>query len=321
MVSVCGELSSSSWNEKVSMKPNLNIPDLSIIVLNFNRLSETRFTIEHLIDLKKQRPCIEIIAVDNASSDSTWEYLNEKKDLVRIIRMSSNSGIEAINQACMKASSRYLMVLDDDSHPVDAECLDRIVETFDENKNVGVIACRIESGSGKRVREWHLPDNDVCVPSPAFIGCGFAIRRDLFRQTGWFPKEFFLYQNEIETSIQVKLAGFEIFFDPLCRVIHRFVPAGRTNARRVFYPTRNSLWLIRKYFDFPESLYLIAGRIVFGFIRAFEGREFRVYVRSIKEGFSPDVNKRILKGRELEYASVLFKQNSIFHHLLRRIVR
>lgn len=289
--------------------------DLSIIVLNYNRADETRKTIEHLRNLGKELPNIEIIAVDNASSDGTWDYLKSVSHDVRIMKMASNIGIEAINRACEKASSRYLMVIDDDSHPVDASCLERIICTLDKNKKIGIIACRIESGSGKRVREWHIPDSDLFGPSPAFIGCGFAIRKDLFRRSGWFPKEFFLYQNELDTAIKARLAGFDIVFDPDCRVVHRFVPAGRTNARRVFYPTRNSLWLIRKYFGFPLSSYLCLGRAVFGLIRAIEGREFRAYLDAIREGFGVEVDKKRLTGDEKNIVAVLFRQNSIFHHL------
>lgn len=293
-------------------------PLLSIVVLNFNRVKETAFTIEHLIYLKSLKPDIEIIAVDNASSDETWEYLEKKTDHVKIMRMPSNIGIEAINRACVKALGEYVLVLDDDSHPVDRACLDRIIQLFDSEGNIGAIACRIESASGKRVREWHLPDNDEYCQSPAFIGCGFAIRKKLFERTGFFPADFFLYQNEIEVAIRIRLAGYEIVFDPLCRVVHRFVPAGRTNARRIFYPTRNSIWLIRRYIDFPLSFYLLAGRMVFGFIRAVEGREFGVFFKAVKEGFNTGIRKRTLKGREICHASALLKQNSIFHHLYKR---
>jgi GT2 family glycosyltransferase len=212
---------------------------------------------------------------------------------------------------------KYILVLDDDSHPVDAACLDRITELLDSDMKVGAVACRIESASGKRVMEWHLPDTDEYGPSPAFIGCGFAIRKNLFERIGFFPSDFFLYQNEIEVAIRLRLEGYETVFDPSCRVVHRFVPSGRTNARRVFYPTRNSLWLIRKYYDFPLSLYLIFCRIIFGFIRAVEGREFRTYFRAVSEGLNKDVRKMVLKGRERGFASVLLKQNSILNYLLR----
>ena len=109
-------------------------PLLSIVVLNFNRVKETAFTIEHLIYLKSLKPDIEIIAVDNASSDETWEYLEKKTDHVKIMRMPSNIGIEAINRACVKALGEYVLVLDDDSALFLAYCRNR-THTF----------CRIDS--------------------------------------------------------------------------------------------------------------------------------------------------------------------------------
>lgn len=292
-------------------------PSLSIIVLNYNRAKETAITLDRLLNLKSLRPEIEIIAVDNASSDGTWSFLRKNSDRIKIMRMSSNIGIMAINMACEQAAGRYILVLDDDSHPLDVACIDRITEIFEADAKVGIIACRIESSSGKRVREWHIPDSDEYGISPSFIGCGFAIRKDLFRRIGWFPADFFLYQNEIETSIMARLEGYEVVFDPSCRVVHRFVPAGRTNARRVFYPTRNSLWLIRKYFDFPSSLYLISGRVLFGFIRASEGREWFFLMKALREGLLKKIKRRTLKGSERKFANVLWCQNSIIHHVIK----
>lgn len=292
-------------------------PLLSIIVLNYNRAEETAITLENLFNLKSLRPDIEIIAVDNASSDGTWSFLKKNSGWIKAMRMKSNIGIKAINLACDRATGRYILVLDDDSHPLDVACIDRITEIFESDDKVGIIACRIESSSGKRVMEWHIPDSDEYGISPSFIGCGFAIRKNLFRRIGWFPADFFLYQNEIETSIMARLEGYEVVFDPSCRVVHRFVPAGRTNARRVFYPTRNSLWLIRKYFDFPSSVYLISGRILFGLIRALEGREGLLFMKALSEGLCKRIKRRTLKGPERKFANVLWRQNSIIHHVIK----
>jgi GT2 family glycosyltransferase len=62
---------------------------------------------------------------------------------------------------------------------------------------------------------WHLPISDTFCRSPFFIGCGFLIRRELFAKIGWYPDDFFLYQNEIDVSFQVRLQGYDIYYDPI----------------------------------------------------------------------------------------------------------
>jgi glycosyltransferase involved in cell wall biosynthesis len=50
---------------------------VSIVFLNFNRITETRITVKKLLECKKIDNTIEIIAVDNGSSDGTREFLTQ----------------------------------------------------------------------------------------------------------------------------------------------------------------------------------------------------------------------------------------------------
>jgi GT2 family glycosyltransferase len=217
------------------------IPKLSIVFLNYNRLTETRYTLAHLQQLIAGRSDIEVIAVDNGSTDGTRDFLQSQTQWVQVIFLANNTGIAGYNEGFKQAKGDYLLVLDDDSHPVDNTTLDRLIDRLDTHPEIGIVACRIENLNGELTSSWHLPKEDEPGESTAFVGCGFAIRRTLFEQIGWYPAEFFLYQNEIEVAIRVKRLQYQIYYDPACRVIHRQSPHGRSNWRRVYYPTRNTI--------------------------------------------------------------------------------
>lgn len=292
---------------------------LSIVFLNFNRLPETRRTVEHLRDLTAARPDIEVIAVDNASVDGTRKYLHSQQDWLRVLHMSNNSGIAGYNEGFKQARGDYILVLDDDSHPADELTLDGLIEHLDNHPKTGVVACRIESDEGQIIRTWHLPKSlENYSPSVAFVGCGFAIRRELFAKVGWYPAEFFLYQNEMEVAIRVRRLNYRIDYNPKCRVIHREAPRTRTKWRQVYYPTRNTIWLIRRYFPRPIGMYMIASRLCFGFVRAFQAREWRWYYKAVREGLGTPLEAEVL-SRELRHELRVFRrQNSVWHHLTRR---
>jgi len=230
--------------------------------------------------------------------------------------MSENLGIAGYNAGFKKARGQYILVLDDDSHPVNTETLDRLIECLDTCPQIGVVACRIESPQGEIVHTWHVPNSDEPCQSIAFVGCGFAIRRDLFEKIGWYPSEFFLYQNEVEVAIRVLQEQYEIHYDPRCRVVHRQSPQGRTNWRRVYYPTRNTIWIIRRYFPFPSAAYLIASRLCFGLIRALESREFRWYYKAVKEAFTFPITPQKLSPALRKQLGIFWRQNSVWHHLI-----
>ncbi len=298
-----------------------SVPKLSIVFLNYNRLHETRYTLEHLHQLLAARPQadIEVIAVDNNSHDGTGAYLETQHDWMQPILLDSNTGIAGYNHGFKQAKGEYILVLDDDSHPVDNRCLDRLIERLDNNPEIGAIACRIEDTQGNITHSWHLPQSEQPCPSLAFVGCGFAIRRELFAKVGWYPEEFFLYQNEIEVAIRVLCEQAQIYYDPECHVVHRQSPIGRGNWRRVYYPTRNTIWIIRRYCPFPIAAYFIASRLFFGLIRAVQTREWRWYFQAVKESFTAPIQRHILPPALRKRLRVFWQQNSVFHHFIEHL--
>jgi len=289
-------------------------PKLSIVFLNYNRLSETRYTLLQLKSL--ERHDIEIIAVDNGSTDGTREFLQTQQDWIRVVCLETNIGIAGYNVGFKQTYGKYLLVLDDDSHPVDNTTIDRVIQCLETSPEIGIIACRIESVRGEWLPSWHFPKQDVPGWSMAFVGCGFVIRRDLFEKIGWYPAEFFLYQNEIEVAIKVMCQNYKIFYDPNCRIVHRYSPIGRPHWRRVYYPTRNTIWLIRRYFPFPMAAYLIASRLILGFIRAVQAGELRWYYRAVKEAFQTPIERQILPAPLRKQLKRFWQHNSLLHQAL-----
>ena len=293
-------------------------PKLSIVFLNYNRLKETRYTLAKISHLIEHRNDIEVIAIDNGSQDGTGAFL-QTFSWVRVISLPTNTGIAGYNEGFKQTKGEYILVLDDDSHPVDSITLDRIIQCLDTRSDIGVVACRIESLAGKQIFSWHLPKNDAPGPSMAFVGCGFAIRRDLFEKIGWYPAEFFLYQNEIEVAIRVMRQKYKIHYDPNCRVVHRESSTGRTKWRQVYYPTRNTIWVIRRYFPFPSAAYLIVSRLCFGFLRALQSFEFGWYYRAVQDAFRTPIEPHILSPILRQQLTTFWHQNSIWHQFIGRL--
>ena len=296
---------------------SLVTPRLSIVFLNFNRVNETRYSVEYLRQLLTGRNDIEVIAVDNGSTDGTADYLAAQDDFLTPVLLPDNGGIAGYNVGFQQARGAIILVLDDDSHPYDIACLDRLIELLGQQPEVGIIACRIEDKHGQRADSWHLPKDDQAGPSMAFIGCGFAIQRALFETIGWYPTTFFLYQNEMDVAIKTRLHGYRIQYDPACRVVHRSEGFPRPGWRRVFFATRNTLWLIRRYYPYPQALYLIVSRIVIGLARAVQFRQLPAYWRGLREGLSVAQPRQLLPVELRAEFAPFWRQNSVWHQLLK----
>jgi len=289
---------------------------LSIVFLNFNKLEETEYTCRHLQELCDKRDDIEIIAVDNGSDDGTAEFLQQQAGINSILR-SDNAGIAGYNSGFEQARGEYILVLDDDSCPINLSGLDRAIQTLNQRQDIGIIAAHIQTPDGGSQWSWHLPLSNQLTRAPFFIGCGFIIRRDLFAKTGWYPEDFFLYQNEIDVSFQVRLQGYDIFYDPECIIVHRGSPSQRPGWRRVYFATRNTLWLLRRYYPQPQSSYLIFSRLVIGLVRALSFGEIKAYLRAVKAGLFSPVQNNTLPANIRKDCKVFFRQNSLLHQLLK----
>jgi len=289
---------------------------LSIVTLNFNRLEETSYTIEKLLKMVFDRADIEILAVDNNSEDGTAEYLLSQES-VKTVLLNTNDGIAGYNEGFKRAAGEYILVLDDDSCPADVKTLELLITTMDENPEIGVVACHIETPAGEPQWKWHLPDDCRYGISPFFIGCGFAIRRDLFQRIGWYPGKYFIYQNEIDVSFKVRQQGYEIYYHPQCRVIHRGVPSERPGWRCVYYPTRNTIWLIKEYYPQPMASYMLFSRILIGLGRAVYLRQLTTFWHALRDAFSEPISKHLLSPEIRSVTSPFWRQNSIIHQLFK----
>ncbi len=293
-------------------------PIISIVYLNFNRLEETRKTSEKLAEITAGFEYIEIIAVDNNSTDGTQEYLKTQSSWLNTIFLDKNIGIAGYNRAFEVSRGEIILVLDDDSAPSDSKLFPKLIQTFANTPKLGVIACRILDNSGNNQISWHLPEKNKPGPSPAFIGCGFAIRRHLFEKIGWYPESFFIYENETKVAFEVRKAGYEIFYDPTCLIQHRADLTQRAGRRRIFYPTRNILWLIRQYYPKPLASYLIFSRIVIGFFNCTRLGRFDAYLKGVFEGIQAPVHKTPLDKELQKQFSAFFQHNSIFHRIFKK---
>ncbi len=287
----------------------------SIVFLNYNRINETRVTVEKLLQCRSEVSGIEIIAVDNGSTDGTGEYLSGQGEGIRTVLLDRNYGIEGYNRGFEIARGDIIIVLDDDSH-IDATTIKRVEGLFSDEQGIGVIAFKILFGSGERYNIWHIPGVDRYEDSCAFVGCGFAIRKDLFRKIGFYPGDFFLYHNEIYVAINIRLLGYRIVFDPLCVAVHRTLDHSRDPSRRIYFTLKNSLNLIWKYYPLPVAAYMSVSRIIISFSHAIYHRKPVTAAKALRDFLtSLPLKRNVLPKEQRVPLRPFFYQNSILHRI------
>lgn len=249
-------------------------PDLSIIIVNWNggdlliRCLETLAT--GAADI-----AIETWIVDNASTDGSASFVRSAFPEVHLIVNSENLGFAAANnQAAMKASGRYLLLLNPDTEVLPG-ALRSLVTYANAHPEIGVLAPRLLNSDRSHQRScwrgypglamalidalylWKLPwlpivrlseyrPDELVEPFDVdnLLGACLLIRREAWQDVGPLDEEYFLFLEETDWCWRAKRSGWRIVYYPHAGIIHH----GQHSVRQ--QPTSNLPHLYRSYCHF-----------------------------------------------------------------------
>lgn len=162
---------------------------------------------------------------------------------VRVIRRTTNDGAASRNAGVQAADpeSDWIVMLDDDSNPVDTGFIHRL--TLAPDDVAAVSADIFLPGLGERERGG--------LPS-VWVGCGVAIRRDVYIALGGYDPGFDYYVEEYDLAARMIHAGYRVEFDRWFRVEHHKSAVNRDMDRICARLVRNNGWVAQRYA--PEHL-------------------------------------------------------------------
>lgn len=174
----------------------------------------------------------ETVVVDNASRDGTADAIAAAFPAVRVVRLNRNRGPCGRNAGLAVSSGEYVVFLDDDSYPADAASVRRMVDHFDAEPGLGAAVFDVRRTDG----------SPECSTFPAVtVGCGTAFRRDALREVGGLPDDFVVGAEDLDLSLRLLEARWDVRrFDDM-RVEHLRTPADRVTMRTTRLDVRNHL--------------------------------------------------------------------------------
>lgn len=224
---------------------------LSVIIVNYN----VRFFLEQcLLSVLKAGHAVEmeIIVVDNNSSDGSQQLLEPLFPQVRFYWLTDNLGFSsACNYGLQRARGSYILFLNPDTI-VPEDCFQKTLAFIQSRPDAGAIGVRMIDGSGHFLKEskrglpsasasffkfsglikmfpqsslfaqyysGHLPEqetNRVDILSGAFM----LISRDVLDKAGSFDEAFFMYGEDIDLSYRIRQAGFQNYYFSEVSIIH-----------------------------------------------------------------------------------------------------
>ena len=234
--------------------------DLSIIILNFNSADYLQKCLNSIYLSNLDKFKIEIIVVDNNSTDNSIQLAqnlthNQQKITTKFLLLKENNGFaHGNNQGVKKINkkSRYVLFLNPDT-TVDPSTFKTMINFFDQDSRVDAATCYINLAlTNKMQPECHrgfpTPWRSFCYfsglykifpksklfngyflghldkttihPIEACVGAFLMIKKSIGQEIGWWDEDYFFYGEDIEFCYQIKEKGYQLYFNPQCKITH-----------------------------------------------------------------------------------------------------
>ena len=220
-------------------------PKVSYLIITYNRAGDLRVCLESV--RRQDWPNKEIIVVDNNSEDETQTLFDDEftDPEIHYFRMRENLGVSGgRNEAIDRATGAITITLDDDALFTDEAATKRIVDKFQADPSLGILALKISNFNlvdGAYVRNPAL--DKICFPwrddaysvddefeTCWFVGAGHAVRGAAYREAGPYRDYRPYGHEELDLSLRVLGAGYRIVYFPEVEVHHRISKTGRLTS-------------------------------------------------------------------------------------------
>lgn len=259
--------------------------DLSVIIVNYN----VQYFLEQCllsVQAASTNLDVEIIVVDNNSTDESCKLVSEKFAKVHLIKNKVNLGFsKANNQGVEIAEGEYILILNPDT-VVAEDTFTQILSFAKTKQNLGILGVKLIDGSGR-----FLPESKRGIPTPrvAFnklfgisskqtgkyyathlnedetgvvdilVGALMLLKRTIFNEVNGFDTAYFMYGEDIDLSYKILKKGYQNYYFSKTQVIHYKGESTRRDTKylRYFYRAMkifyNKHFKLNRIYDFAMS--------------------------------------------------------------------
>ncbi len=227
--------------------------DISVVIVSWNVADYLRRCLESLRaeSGRASSPSLEVIVVDNASTDGSPDLVRASFPEVRLLENRDNLGFtRGNNQGIAAASGRYVLLLNPDAEVLPG-ALAAMVRHLDAQPQVAVVGPQLLNTDGSHqssrrrfptlatafvestTLQRHFPKARLlrryyCLDLPPeethevdwLVGACLLVRRQAIEQVGLLDEGFFMYSEELDWCYRMKREGWKVVYLPEARVVH-----------------------------------------------------------------------------------------------------
>lgn len=250
---------------------NKSTSRVSVVVPNWNG---KKVITDCLDSLLTQSFNARILVVENASTDGSLEFLQQKYPQVTVLVNQKNLGFAGgVNTGIRQAiedGDEFVALINNDA-VADKNWLKHLVHDMRANSDTGISTCKLLDASGKHIdstgemyTNWGLPyprgrgeavsdHYDDRVEVFAASGGASLYRVKMLQEIGLFDEDFFAYYEDVDLSFRAQLAGWKVRYVPEAEAYHQIGATSGKIKGFTTYQTMKNLPLV-VYKNVPRKL-------------------------------------------------------------------
>jgi GT2 family glycosyltransferase len=243
----------------------------SVVVVAYNAGDFLR---DCIASIYSTQPEVEVVLVDNASTDGMIGRAKEEFPEINVIRSARNAGFGAGNNLGVAHTQRDFVIFLNPDTVVTGGWLEALACPLAEDPTVGLVTPKVlrrdqpdsVNVAGLNV---HLSGISMCrglgLPGAALdevaevaaiSGVAFAARREVYEAIGGFDEDFFLYLEDVDLSLRTWLAGHRCLYVPEPVVLHDYDEV-EMGTQKTFWVERGRYLMLLKSFTWRTLLGLL----------------------------------------------------------------
>jgi GT2 family glycosyltransferase len=245
----------------------LEKPLVSVVIPTFNRKNDLLECLIALLDSSYDN--IEIIVVDNASTDGTYKAVKQMFPKVRLIQNKRNEGVTGgRNRGTVMAKGDYILYLDHDM-VVDKQMIEELMKIIEADPKIGMVGPVIYFydepskvwAAGTSINmligkvDFNILYSDKTGRDTPFdvqvLPAALMVRKKLLREIGLFNDVFFAVYEDTDFCFRVREAGYRVVCVPKAKAWHKIsVDPAKQELHvlsRSYYIARNRIIFMKKH--------------------------------------------------------------------------
>ncbi len=250
---------------------------LAVVVVCHDSAEEVGGTLRAL--RAQLEPGDEVVVVDSGSRDGTAAVAREADPAARVLDAGGNVGFAAgCNAGAAATRAPLILLLNPDAVPAPG-CLDALRAAADAQPSWGAWQALVTLADGEHVNtagnvvHWlgfgwaggmDRPVAEVDGPPhavPFASGAAMVVRRTAWDAAGGFEARYFMYGEDLDLSLRLRLAGWEIGVVPAARAAHDY--SFVKGDYKWFYLERNRWWTLLGAYPAPVLAAALPGLLAF----------------------------------------------------------